>query len=129
MPPRRASQCLHPDEGLPQTTNQNISHQPPTQALHTIAETSEHPTFNNAPAAQHPTNMSTAAGSSHNGRGASSTQTLRGAPHQSPLRVPSPPQELNELLVQDWDEEAEDDEVAVEEEELIRVQQEIERLR
>jgi hypothetical protein len=31
--------------------------------------------------------------------------------------------------VQDWDEEAEDDEVAVEEEELIRVQQEIERLR
>jgi hypothetical protein len=45
------------------------------------------------------------------------------------MRVPSPPQELNELLVQDWDEEAEDDEVAVEEEELIRVQQEIERLR
>jgi hypothetical protein len=72
--------------------------------------------------------MSTAAGSTHNGRGASSTQTLRGASHQSPPRVPSSPQELDEVLVQDWDEEAEEDEVAVEEEELIRVQQEIERL-
>jgi hypothetical protein len=33
------------------------------------------------------------------------------------------------VLVQDWDEEAEEDEVTVEEEELIKVQQEIERLR
>jgi hypothetical protein len=73
--------------------------------------------------------MSTVAGSSHNGGGASSTQTLGGAPHQSPPRVPSPPQELDQVLVQDWDEEAEEDEVAAEEEELIRVQQEIERLR
>jgi hypothetical protein len=33
------------------------------------------------------------------------------------------------MQVQDWDEEAEVDEATVEEEELIRVQQEIERLR
>jgi hypothetical protein len=48
--------------------------------------------------------------------------------HQSPLRLPSPPQELNQELVQDWDEEAEEDKVVAKEEELIRVQQEIERL-
>jgi hypothetical protein len=72
--------------------------------------------------------MSTTAGSSHNGRGASSTQTLEGAPHQSPPRVPSPPQGLDQVIVQDWGEEAEEDKVAVEEEELIGVQQEIERL-
>jgi hypothetical protein len=49
-------------------------------------------------------------------------------PHQSPLRVPSLPQELDQVLVQDWDEEAEEDEATTEDEELIRVQQEIERL-
>jgi hypothetical protein len=59
---------------------------------------------------------------------ASSNQTLEGALHQSPPRVPSPPQELDQVLVQDWDEEAEADEATTEEEELIRVQQEIERL-
>jgi hypothetical protein len=32
------------------------------------------------------------------------------------------------MLVQDWDEEAEEDEATTEDEELIRVQQEIERL-
>jgi hypothetical protein len=117
MPPRRANQHLHLDEGLPQTTDQNNSHQPPTQALPNIVETSEHPA-----------NMSTVVGSSDNGGGASSTQTLRGAPHQSPLRVPSLPQELDQVLVQDWDEEAEEDEATTEDEELIRVQQEIERL-
>jgi hypothetical protein len=69
--------------------------------------------------------MSTAAGSSHNGVGASSTQTNGGASHQSPLRAPSPPQELDQ--VQDWDEAAEENGAAAKEEELIRVQ-EIERL-
>jgi hypothetical protein len=72
--------------------------------------------------------MSTVVGSSHIGGGASSTQTLRGDPHQSPPRVPSLPQELDQVLEQDWDEEAEEDEAAAEEEDLIRVQQEIERL-
>jgi hypothetical protein len=73
--------------------------------------------------------MSTAAGSSHSGGGTNSTQTPGGAPHQSLPRVPTPPKELDQVLVQDWDEEAEEDEAATEEEELIRVQQEIERLR
>jgi hypothetical protein len=128
MLPRRASQCLHLDEGLPQITDENISHQPPTQVLPTITETSEHPTLDNAPATQHLANMSTTAGSSHNGRGASFTQTNGGAPHQSPLRAPSSPQELDQVQVQDWDEEVEEDEAVVEEEELMRVQQKIERL-
>jgi hypothetical protein len=77
----------------------------------------------------------TIAGSSQNSGGTSSTQTNGGAPHQSPLRAPSPIQviqgnaESDQIQVQDWGEEAEEDEVIVEEEELIRVQQEIERLR
>jgi hypothetical protein len=76
----------------------------------------------------------TAAGSSQNGRGASSTQTNGGDPHQSPLRAPSPVQavqgniEFDHIQVQDWDEEAEEDEATAEEEELVRVQREIERL-
>jgi hypothetical protein len=37
--------------------------------------------------------------------------------------------ELDQIQVQDWDEEAEEIKAAVEEEELLRVQQEIERLR
>jgi hypothetical protein len=77
----------------------------------------------------------TATGSSPNGRGTSSTQTNRGALHQSPLRAPSPAQviqgdtELDQIQVQHWDEEACEDEAVEEDEELIRVQQEIERLR
>jgi hypothetical protein len=76
----------------------------------------------------------TAAGSSQNDGGTSSTQTNRGAPYQSPPRAPSPAQviqgdaEFDQIQVQDWDEEAEEDEAIAEEEELIRVQQEIERL-
>jgi hypothetical protein len=68
----------------------------------------------------------TITGSSQNGRGTSSTQTNGGAPHQSPPRAPSSIQviegdvELNQVQVQDWDEEDNEDEVA--EEELIRVQ-------
>jgi hypothetical protein len=76
----------------------------------------------------------TVAGSSPNGGGTSSTQTNRGDPHQSPLRVSSPIHanqgnvKLNQIHVQDWDEEDYEDEVIAEEEELIRVQHEIERL-
>jgi hypothetical protein len=106
----------------PSTKTFLTNHQPPpTQALPTIIKTIEHPTFDNSPATQHPTNMPTAAGCSHNDRGASSTQTFKGASHQSTPRVPSLPQEH-------WDEEAEEDEATAEEEELIWVQQEIERL-
>jgi hypothetical protein len=35
---------------------------------------------------------------------------------------------FDQIQVQDWDEKAEEDEVTMEEEELVRVQQEIERL-
>jgi hypothetical protein len=73
----------------------------------------------------------TASGSSHNGGGASSTQTNGGAPHQSP---PSPIQVIQgdadpeHVHVQDWEEQDLEDE-AVEEEELLRVRQDIDRLR
>jgi hypothetical protein len=79
--------------------------------------------------------MSTiAAGSSQNVGGTSSTQTNGGAPHQSPLKTPSSVQvihgnaEFDQIQMQDWDDEAEEDEAVAEEVELIRVQQEIERL-
>jgi hypothetical protein len=69
----------------------------------------------------------TALGSSQNGGGTSSTQTNGGALHQSPLQAPSPAQviqgdpELDQIHVQDWDQEAYEDEAVEEEEELIRV--------
>jgi hypothetical protein len=74
----------------------------------------------------------TATGSSQKRRAATSTQTNRGAPRQSSLRAPSVVQvihddpEFDQIHVQDWDEEAK---AAADEEELIRVQQEIKRLR
>jgi hypothetical protein len=77
----------------------------------------------------------TAAGSSQNGGGASSTQTNESAPHQSPPRAPSPVQviqgdvEFDQIQIQDWDEEVDEDEAAAEEKELIWVHQKIERLR
>jgi hypothetical protein len=69
----------------------------------------------------------TSLGSSQNGGGTSSTQTNGGALHQSPLQVASPAQviqgdpELDQIHVQDWDQEAYEDEAVEEEEELIRV--------
>jgi hypothetical protein len=74
-------------------------------------------------------------GSSQNGGCTSSTQTNGGDPHQSPSRALSLVQvgqgdtELDQIQVQDWEEEAKEDEDVVKEEELVRVQQEIERLR
>jgi hypothetical protein len=128
MPPRRISQRLHPDEDLPQTSDQNQTplHHPSTWAL-PITEVTEHPAFNNILEVQlQPANMSTtAAGSSQNGGGASSTQTNESAPHQSPLRAPSPVQviqgdaEFDQIQIQDWDEEVDEDEAAAEEKELI----------
>jgi hypothetical protein len=79
--------------------------------------------------------MSTVASSRQNGGVVSSTQTNGDAPHQSPMREPSPPQIIHDdpkadrIQVQDWDEEAEEIEAAVEEEELIKIYQEVERLR
>jgi hypothetical protein len=85
MPPRRSSQRLHVDDGLPQTFDQNqipFQH-PPNQALPTITEAIEHPTFNNIPEIQlqHDNMSTTAADSDQNGGGTSSTQTNGGAPH------------------------------------------------
>jgi hypothetical protein len=52
MPPRRFSQRLHPDEGLPIDPNQPSLQQPPIQTLSTITEDTEHPTFDNIPEIQ-----------------------------------------------------------------------------
>jgi hypothetical protein len=62
MPPRRISQCLHPNEGLPQASDQNQPplQQPFTQTILTITEAAEHLTFGNIPEAQpQQANMST----------------------------------------------------------------------
>jgi hypothetical protein len=47
MPPRRVSQYLHLDEGLPQTSDQNqpLFQQSSTQTLPTTTEATENPTF------------------------------------------------------------------------------------
>jgi hypothetical protein len=54
MSPRRQSQHLHPDEGLPQTSAQNQpTLYPPTQTLSTIVEEFEHSTFGDNPKLQY----------------------------------------------------------------------------
>jgi hypothetical protein len=107
----------------PPTSTQNPPplHHPSTQILSTITKGSEHSTFGDilkVQLHQPANNISTiAVGSSHNGRAASSTQTDRGGPHQSPPQAASPIQVIQV-------EEAFEDEV-VEEEELLRVLHEI----
>jgi hypothetical protein len=64
----------------------------------------------------------TTSGSSQNGGGTSFTQINGGASHQSPPRAPSPLQEFDQIQVQHWHEEAEEDKTTTEEEQLIRVQ-------
>jgi hypothetical protein len=67
-----------------------------------------------------------ATGSSQNAKGATSTQTNRGGPHQWLSRAPLPIQliqgnvELEQIQVEDWEDEAFEDEVA-DEEKLARV--------
>jgi hypothetical protein len=118
-------------------TNQPPTHLP-TQTLSTIVEGSKHPTFRDIPELQlhQPATMSpTTTGSRQNGEGTSSTKTNGGDLHQSPPRAPPLVQviqgdaKFDQIQVQDWDEEAkQDNEVAVVEEKLVRVQQEVERL-
>jgi hypothetical protein len=122
MPLRRTSQCLHLDEGAPQeSTTHAPLHQPPAQILPTITEGTKHLAFGNILEVQLHT-CTTATGSSQNGGAASSTQTSGGAPQQSPLQAPLRAQiiqgeaEPNQIQVHDWDEEAEEEEAAVEEE-------------
>jgi hypothetical protein len=54
LQPRKISQRLHPDEGLPQASDQNQPpfQQPSTQTLPIVTEAIEHPTFGNILEAQ-----------------------------------------------------------------------------
>jgi hypothetical protein len=91
--PDNATRMNQPTCPFRLSSTPNLCLKPSTQILSTIVEGSEHSNFSNIPKVHlhQPTNMSTtAAGSSQNGEGASSTQTNGGAPHQSPLRAPSP---------------------------------------
>jgi hypothetical protein len=62
------------------------------------------------------------------------SQTSRGVPRQSPPWAPSlihmfsGDAELDQVQIHDWDKEVKEDEAAIAEEELARVQQKIERL-
>jgi hypothetical protein len=124
IPSRRISQRLHPDEGLPQASDQNQPpfQQPSTQTLPTITKAAEHPTFDNILEAQpqHANMSTTTADTSQTGGG---DQHLNTNP-PPPLQVNQDKAELNQIEVQEWDE-AEEDEAEAEENELIRVQQEI----
>jgi hypothetical protein len=137
MPLKRFSQRLSRsgDEALPQTTTQN---EPPIQNLPDITEGLGHTAFTDTEEVelQHATNnnaSTTPTGSRKNTGGTGSTQTNGGILHQSPPRASSPIQiiqehaKLKQLQVEDWEEEFSEDE-AIEEAELARVQQEIERL-
>jgi hypothetical protein len=97
---------------------------PSTQILSTIDEGFEHSNFDDILEVQlhQLANMSTtAADSSQNGGGTSSTQTNGVAPHQSTPRAPSLIQvnqgdvELDQVQVQDWDEEDYKDKAAAKE--------------
>jgi hypothetical protein len=85
----------------------------------------EYPAFENIPELRlhQPINTSTEAEPSHSI--ATSSQTAEGAPYQPLPREEEP----HHIQIDDWDDEAEEEAAAVEEEALARVQQEIERLR
>jgi hypothetical protein len=127
IPPRRVSQCLHPDEGLLQTfdKNQPPLQQPSTQILPTITEAVE-PTFDNIPEVQlqQATMPATAAMASQSNEGDQHLNTNTLSP---PSQVKQGKTEFNQIEVHDWDE-VEEEEAEADESELIRIQQEIERL-
>jgi hypothetical protein len=100
MPPRRTSQRLHPDEGSTQTFDQNQTHRPSTQVLPTITERAEHLTFDTIPQDQlQPSNMPT---------------TTAGSSQNGEAASSTQTEEIK---------------AAVEEEELIKIQQKIGRLK
>jgi hypothetical protein len=103
---------------LPQTSAQN---HPPTKNLSSTTEGLEHAGFDDIPEVelQHATNNNTSTvvtGSSQHGRGSNSNKTNGGTPHQSPPQTPSPIQAIQEnvvlelLQVEDWEDEAFEDE-------------------
>jgi hypothetical protein len=119
--------------------NEASSQPSTTQDLPVIVEDLEHIAFGNILEVelQHAANnntFTTVTRSSQNVRGPDSTQTNGGILHQSPPRAPLPIQviqenaELEQLQVEDWEDDIIEDK-AVEEAELAKVQQEIERLR
>jgi hypothetical protein len=90
MPPRRVSQRLHLDEGLPQTSDQNQPpfQQPSTQTLPTITEAAKNPTFDNILEIQlQQANISTAA--------AGTSQSGGGDHHLNANLPPPPPSQVN----------------------------------
>jgi hypothetical protein len=121
MPPRTISQYLHPDEGLLETSDQNqppLQH-PSTKALPTITKVVEL-TFDNIPEVQlQQTTMSTTAVVTSQGN--EGDLHLNTNPHPPPSQVNQGEAEFNQIEVQYWDE-AEEEEVEADENELIRVQ-------
>jgi hypothetical protein len=124
MPPRRASNRLHPHDPPPQ---QSIipppPNQPPIKILPAIAEGAKYLAFKDIPKMHlhQPNNTSTEVEPSHSI--ATSSQATEGAPRQ-----PLPQEEdADHVQIDDWDDETEEEAVA-EEEELARVKQEIEKL-
>jgi hypothetical protein len=122
---------LHPAEApqqepiIPSPPNQSS-----TQILPTIIEDPEHPAFRNI----HEVHLhqlinpsTTAVEPSHTHSATTSSQATAGAPRQSLPWAPSSMHmlpgdaELDHVWINDWDEEAEEEEAAVEEEELARV--------
>jgi hypothetical protein len=103
---------------------------PPIQILSTVVRDSEHPTSSDIPEVEvlHPANNTSATTlrSSHTCGGTSSTKTNGGYPHQSSPWAPLPfesiqdSNELEQVRIEDWEDEAFDNEV-VEEEELAKV--------
>jgi hypothetical protein len=127
---------LHPDETpLQESIFPPPPNQSSTQILPIIVEGAGHPAFRHNPKTHlhQPITISTAAESSHDAT--TSSQAIKGASCQSLPQAPSPihtlpgDMDLDHIQIDDWDEEAKEETATVEEEELARVQQEIERLR
>jgi hypothetical protein len=118
MPSRRASSNLHQQDLPPQESIIPPPHnQPSTQILSTIFESTDCPEFKYIPEMhlQQPMNTSSEALPSH------SIATSRQATERD-LRQPPPQEvELDHIQICDWDEEAEE-EAAAKEEDIARVQ-------
>jgi hypothetical protein len=118
MPPRRVSNRLHSHDPPPQ---QSIipppPNQPPTQILPSTTKGAKYPAFEDIPEMRlhQPINKSTKVEPSHSI--ATSSQANEGAPPQ-PLRHD---EEHDHVQIDDWDDEAEEEAAAVEEEELTKV--------
>jgi hypothetical protein len=113
MPPRRVSNRLHPhNPPLQESIIPPPPNQPPAQILLAIVEGAEYPAFEDIPEMRlhQPINTSTEAEPSHSI--ATSSQATEGAPRQ-----PLPwEEELDHVQIDDWDDEAKEEETTAEEE-------------